>query len=108
NTFTKTGVTTFSSWTLGTLLAPTAANVSVAGRVADQEGSAVSNAVVTISSGDGTSRSTRTNSFGYFSFDGVTVGETYIVSVRAKAYQFTPRVISVMDEIASLDFVAQP
>jgi len=108
NTFTINGVTSFSSWTLGTLLAPTAANVSVAGRVIDPSGAAIPNAIVNIADGSGSSRSVRTNPFGYFSFDGVTAGSTYIVSVRAKGYQFTPRVVSVVDEIAGLDFIAQP
>jgi hypothetical protein len=108
HTFVINGVTAFSNWSLGTLLAPTAANVSVSGRVANQTGRSVSNAIVTFTDANGASRSARTNQFGYFVFDDITVGRTYVVSVRAKGYEFEPRAISIGDEIANLDFVARP
>jgi len=89
-------------------LAPTAANVSISGRVVNQGGLGVAGASLTLMDATGPSRAIRTNNFGYFTLDDIRVGRTYIASVRAKGYQFEPRVISVTDDIANLDFVALP
>jgi len=86
-------------------LAPTAATVSVGGRVFDSEGRAVSRAVLTLNDSTGATRTARTNSFGYFRFDEVRVGETYVIEVRHKRYAFSPRVVTVSDEIADLEFI---
>ena len=88
------------------IFAPTAANVSIAGRVSTAEGRGFSNAVVTLTDSNGNSRSTQTGSFGYYGFEEVTTGETYTVSIRSKRFQFTPRIVSVSDSISDLDFIA--
>jgi hypothetical protein len=105
NTIFAAGVESFENfWTAGEPLAPTAANVTVSGRVF-AEGMGLRNAIVTITGPTGVLRSARTNSFGYYRFD-VEVGRTYVISVGAKQYQFTPRTISVTDELADIDFIA--
>jgi hypothetical protein len=106
HTFTITGVTAFSNWSLGTPLLPTAAGVQVSGRVMRSSGIPVSGAIVTITDNTGGTRTTRTNPFGYFTFDDIIVGQTYIVSVQSKQYQFAPRSISVGDAVADLNFVS--
>jgi len=108
HTFVINGVTAFSNWSVGTPLAPTAANVSISGRVVNQGGLGVAGASLTLMDATGPSRAIRTNNFGYFTLDDIRVGRTYIASVRAKGYQFETRVISVTDDIANLDFVALP
>lgn len=87
------------------VLVPTAANVSVSGRVTNAFGNALSNVRVTISNGT-VSRTATTNNFGYYRFDEIASGETYIVNVKSRRYQFTngTRVISVNDNIADIDF----
>jgi hypothetical protein len=87
-------------------LAPTAAAVSVSGRVVKTTGLGIANALVTLSDSNGSSRSVRTSIFGYFNFDGVTAGQTYIISVTAKGYRFTPSTISVSDDITDLKIIA--
>ncbi|MCA1622624.1 MAG: carboxypeptidase-like regulatory domain-containing protein [Acidobacteria bacterium] len=57
---------------------------------------------------EGQTRSVITNPFGYFRFEEVPVGETYIFTVSSKRYRFTPQVISVNDEISELIFTAEP
>ena len=85
----------------------TAASVSVSGNVRTANGSGLGNAAVILTDSDGISRSTRTSSFGYYSFDGVEIGRTYTMSVRSRRYQFTPQIISVSDVIEQLNFTAQ-
>lgn len=83
-----------------------AANVSVGGRVLTANVSGISRAVVTLTDQSGASRTMRTSSFGYYSFDDVRVGATYILTVNHRRYQFTPRVITVSEEITDADIVA--
>lgn len=87
-------------------LAPSAATVQVSGRVI-ADGNAVSRARVNIVDENGQTRSVTTNSFGYYRFEEVEVGQTYIISVFSKGYQFTPRLISINDELSDLDFSPQ-
>ena len=51
-----------------------------------------------------------TGSFGYFTFDALATGETYVVTVNSQRYTFsTPsRVVSLFDNIVDMDFVADP
>jgi hypothetical protein len=106
NTFTLSGVTAFSSWTVGALLGTTAGEVSVSGRIVRQSGVGVSNATVTITNESGLPESVRANSFGYYTIEGVRAGSTYVVTVRAKGYTFPPRAVTVGDTVANLDFIA--
>jgi CSLREA domain-containing protein len=89
------------------VLGPTAARVSIGGRIfADNR--AVSHMFVTLTESDGVRRTAITNSFGYYRFDSVQTGGTYILSVNSKRYSFMPRVVSVIDSINDLDFTAEP
>ncbi len=88
--------------------APVAAGVSVSGRVLTPDGQGVRGAVITIAGLNGEPRTARTGSFGYYRFDDVLAGETYLISVASKRYQFTSRTVSVGDELTDVDFVAEP
>lgn len=108
NTIFANPVSSFDNfWTAGEPLAPTASTVTVAGRVF-AEGQGLRNAVVTITDSTGAVRSTRTSSFGYYSFSDVAAGRDYVVSVTSKGFTFQPRAVSVNDSIADLDFTASP
>jgi len=88
---------------------PTAANISVAGRVSDAEGFAIRNALVSVTNTTtGAVQTARTNSFGHFLFSGLPAGGTYIFEVKAKYYSFEPQVLSVSDNITDLNLVAVP
>lgn len=91
-----------------TILAPTAASVVVAGQVLSATGQPVPNAKVFLTNELGVKRQALTNAFGYYGFEDVTVGETYIISAVAKRYTFTPRVITLNEELTSLNLVAEP
>lgn len=89
-------------------LIPTAANVSVSGRVLSADGNGIRNVVVTLASPNGSVMTTRTSTFGYFRFDEIPVGETYVISVNAKRFTFDPasHLLSVKEELTNVDFVA--
>ncbi|MEP6901376.1 MAG: LamG-like jellyroll fold domain-containing protein [Actinomycetota bacterium] len=89
-------------------VAPSAANVSVGGRVSDSSDNPVSRARVAITDSNGTTRNAITNTFGFYHFEDVRTGENYTINVLRKGYQFTPRVIFVADAVGDLDFSALP
>lgn len=87
---------------------PTAATTTISGRVRTAtEG--IRGAVVTLTDASGVARQTQTGAFGYFRFENVAVGETYIVTVHSKRFAFSEptRVISVFETITDLDFIAE-
>jgi hypothetical protein len=82
------------------LLAPTAAMVSISGRVVSADGSPIIRARVLLNDGSGIIRSAVTNNFGNFSIYGVEVGQTYLISASAKEHRFVPQVLSLTDQVA--------
>jgi len=85
---------------------PLAGGAVLSGRVLDQNGRAVSRAMVVLNDGSGTTRTAVSNPFGYFTFDDVQVGATYVVNVRHKRYRFEAQVINLTDSFAGLVFMA--
>lgn len=85
---------------------PTAATVTVSGRVFANGTNGLKGAAVVMSNMNGQTQQTRTSLFGYFSFENVEVGQTYIFSVISNRYQFAPQVVTVTDEINMLNFNA--
>lgn len=96
-------------WAFQTL-APTAAQVSVAGRVSTASGLGIRNASIRLTAADGAIRFTQTGSFGFFRFEGVAVGATYVLEVSSKRFTFAApiRVLSVAEAITDADFIAEP
>jgi hypothetical protein len=71
---------------------------------ADSKG--LSGAIVKLTDENGAVRTVRSSSFGTFQFDEVEAGQNYILSVSSKRFQFTPRVISVSDNVEDLNLTA--
>jgi hypothetical protein len=88
--------------------APTAATVTVSGRVTTAQGRGIRNVVVTMTDSSGNTRTATTTSFGYFSFDDVAAGETYIFAARGKRFSFgqNTQVHSITEETSNINFVA--
>ena len=84
--------------------APTAASVSISGRVFGGSGKGLRNAYVILTDEQGRSRTVQTSAFGYYRFEEVEVGRTYILTVQSKRYEFEPQVVFVTDEITELNF----
>lgn len=88
-------------------VAPTAGEVFVGGRVLDNRGFPIVNAVVTLSGGPLTQpRTFTTGGFGYFGFKNVSVGNTYVISVMSDRYSFDQpaQVVALNDEKNDLMF----
>jgi hypothetical protein len=87
-------------------VAPTAASVSIGGRVLMANGRGISGVIVNLTDANGTTRSARTNPFGYYHFNDVTAGATYIFAARHKRFEFAPQVLTVAEQIDTLNFTA--
>jgi len=87
--------------------APTAAAVTVSGRVVTPDGRGLRNAVVTLTDPTGMTRTVTTSSFGLYSFDDVQVGRTYVMKVNSKLYRFSSIALPVADTLTNVDFVGQ-
>ena len=85
-------------------LAPTAANVNIQGRVMTQSGRPISIARVTLTNSTGDTRTAISNPFGYYRFLDLPSGQTYVITVGHKSYEFDPSsfVINLTDEISDL------
>jgi hypothetical protein len=88
------------------LLAPTAAAVSLSGRVLAGN-RYVSNALVQLIRSNGEIQTARTNSFGYYRFIDVPAGAAYLCSATSKSYQFDPQIINLLEDFDGLDFTAR-
>jgi Carboxypeptidase regulatory-like domain len=91
-----------------TFFAPTAAMVSVSGKVTTANGNGILNVRVLMTNQSGASATAVSNSFGNFRFDDVAVGEIYVFTVQSKRYQFSvpSQVLSVNDNVTDLIFIA--
>lgn len=107
-TVTAPNVSQFSDWTLAQPLAPTAAAVSVGGRVLTADGFGIAQARVTLTDSQGNERQVSTNSFGYYRFDNVVAGATYIFNVRHKSWgtMAVTQVRNIQEDRDDLDFIA--
>lgn len=86
------------------LASPTAASVAVSGRVVDGRGNGVRGARVTITDSRGNTQTAVTSALGYYRFSSVTAGDSYVANVASRGFIFGPRVITISDSIAGLDF----
>ncbi len=88
-----------------TVLPFTAAGVTVGGRVTTPDGQGLRNVRVTIIDATGNRRVVTSSSFGYYRFEDVEAGGSYVISVSSRRYRFAPRMVQVVDAIGDLDFV---
>ena len=99
-------VSSLSPFVIAAPNAPTAASVTVAGRILTKDGNGLANADVFMIDAFGNMRSARTSSFGFYSFEEVEVGQTYVFNVSARRYNFSPQIISIVEETDDLNFYA--
>lgn len=82
---------------------PTAASVSVSGRVNGENGRGIPGALVFLTLQNGEVLTARTSSFGYFRFNDIEAGQVCVINVTAKSYLFDPFVLNVTGDIADLN-----
>lgn len=86
----------------------TAASVTIGGRVTTASGHGISRAVIILTDLNGNSVSTVTNSSGFYRFNDVAAGATYIVSARSKRYRFiqSSQAVNATEDLAEVNFIA--
>lgn len=89
-------------------LPPTSASGTLSGRVLSSiEGYGVKGATVVVVDSNGTSRTAITNAFGYYSFDELPLGATYILNASAKGETFDPQVVTLTGDDSPVNFAPQ-
>lgn len=90
------------------LTVPTAALVTIGGRVTNAAGMGIGSVNITMSDISGIPRRTLTNPFGYYHFTDVPTGTTVVISAASKRYSFNPntQVVSVKEDNFGINFVA--
>ena len=93
-----------------TVTGTTAAGVNLSGRVSNSSGRGIQNVVITMTDNLGNNRIARTTAFGYYHFNNVAAGETYIISAKAKRYTFAQPtlVINIGQDLTEINFTALP
>ncbi len=78
--------------------------ISVSGRVTTPFDQGLRNVVVTLIDPAGVRRRATSSSFGLYSFDNVSPGETYIITVSSRRYRFEPKILHISESLANVDF----
>lgn len=88
------------------ILAPTAANTNISGRILTPIGSGIKGAKIVFTDSNGENFTATSNSFGFYILKDVPVGN-YVISILAKQYTFSQRIINVSDDATDINFVAE-
>jgi hypothetical protein len=104
NSFTAAGTGTFATNTAPFYNPPTAAGVTLSGRVFNSSGTSAARALVSLTDSNGETITVSTNNLGYFRFVDIPVGQTVIINVSAKTGTYSPRIINLVDNVSDLDF----
>lgn len=86
--------------------APTAANVSISGRILTADSKGLSGAIVKLTDENGAVLTAQSSSLGTFQFNQVEAGQTYVLTVSSKRGRFDPQIISVSDDVTDLVLTA--
>jgi hypothetical protein len=94
--------------TNGVAVTPTAATVSISGRVMTSNRRGIRNVRLSLTDSSGLVRTATTTSFGYYRFDDVQAGETYILSAIGKRYTFSQpvQVLNITGDTSEVNFIA--
>lgn len=90
------------------VLNPNAAEVSVGGQIKSANGNGINNVAVSLTETNGTTRTVKTNAFGYYNFEGIEVGQTVTLTVNSKRYTFAnpTRIVSVAENVGDVDWTS--
>lgn len=107
NSFNAAGTGTFASNPPPIFMVPSAAAVTISGRVLSPKGRGLANARVVLMESSGRILTARTNNFGYFRFEEAAAGDSVVISVKSKLYTYAPQVFSLTEELNELNFIPQ-
>ncbi len=95
-------------WTAAPTFAPTAASVSVGGRVLTADGRGIRNVLISLTGANGETRTVISSAFGYYRFNDVAAGATYFFSVQSKRFVFSQpaQTRSITEDTDDVNFIA--
>jgi hypothetical protein len=88
------------------LSAAAANQAELTGRVLSTMGQGIPNARVTLTDTTGAVRTAMSNGFGMYRFGGLTVGQTYTVTVNTRGQSFAPMTVSITGQSVGVDLTA--
>lgn len=90
-----------------TLAGPTAASVSIGGRVLTSTGRGIRGVILSLTDLSGQTRTAISTTFGYYRFEDMQAGETYIISAKAKHYVFRQptQVLNINEDTDDINFI---
>ncbi len=88
----------------------TAATVSISGRVTTSTRRGIRGVRITMTDTGGNVRTASSSAFGYYKFENVAAGATYIVTATGKRFTFSQptQVLNINEDIVGLNFIANP
>jgi hypothetical protein len=88
---------------------PTAASVTVSGKVTTASGRGIRDVLITLTDSNGRMRTAQTTAFGYYKFESVATGETVTISAKARRFNFNQSTIvrNTNESITGADFVSE-
>ncbi|MDQ4122578.1 MAG: carboxypeptidase-like regulatory domain-containing protein [Acidobacteriota bacterium] len=89
-----------------TSMLPSAAFSSIGGRVTNSQGAGISKATVKLTNSAGETFYSSTNPFGFYRFDQVSTGQTYVIEASHKSYLFAPSVVFLGNDFETFDIVS--
>lgn len=89
-------------------LGPTAADGALSGRVLNPAGTPVVGAQVSLVDRNGVTVFARTSPFGYYRFDLLETGSSYVLSASAKGLVFPTQLVDLSGSMGGIDLVALP
>lgn len=104
----RTGVWSENYDILGWSFTPEVINVAIAGFVYDTQNKPLARAIVTMIDMNGVERKVYANAEGYYRFETVRAGDTYIFYVKHKRSNFPLLVVTVVAAMENLNFTAEP
>ncbi|MDQ4120631.1 MAG: carboxypeptidase regulatory-like domain-containing protein [Acidobacteriota bacterium] len=89
---------------------PTAASVSIGGRIMTAKGRGTSNVLLILTDSTGETRTVMSNAFGYYRFTDVSAGATYTLTASAKRFVFDnpTQTLFVSGEMTEINFLVSP
>jgi CSLREA domain-containing protein len=79
--------------------------VQIGGKVSKENGRGLNKAVVTLIDADGATRTTQTDPNGYFRFDEVATGESYVIQAESRQHNYAPQTLFVTETREDVNFV---
>ena len=104
-----TGMTPNPEWGYGKMDAyravELAVNASITGQARNMDGMPLRQMMVTLTDGNGNIRRSITNAFGYYRFEGLTLGSSYTLSGKSRSEQIDPMELRVTGMMTDVDLV---